>query len=172
MHKNNVETIIYIMDSDEIYKFVGYAVIVLFFIYVISKTIRFNTRIIEGLENKSSSKKDSADQEKVKKDTEKLNTKENTLKDYLQIYVQENKDNYGNMMDSLYNVTNYRMIKLIIDNAENINNKPDAGETKAAINQIKDMKELMNTLSYAYKTLDSLSKTSKKDTTEEEQSAF
>jgi hypothetical protein len=159
MHKNNVETIIYIMDSDEIYKFVGYAVIVLFFIYVISKTIRFNTRIIEGLENKSSSKKDSADQEKVKKDTEKLNTKENTLKDYLQIYVQENKDNYG-------------MIKLIIDNAENINNKPDAGETKAAINQIKDMKELMNTLSYAYKTLDSLSKTSKKDTTEEEQSAF
>ena len=36
------------MDSDEIYRFIGYAVAVLFFIYIISKTIRLNARVIEG----------------------------------------------------------------------------------------------------------------------------
>jgi hypothetical protein len=41
------------MDSDVAYKFIGYAVVVLFFIYIISKTIRLNTRLIEGLANAS-----------------------------------------------------------------------------------------------------------------------
>jgi hypothetical protein len=36
------------MDSDEIYKFIGYTVAVLFFIYIISKILRLNTRIIEA----------------------------------------------------------------------------------------------------------------------------
>ena len=47
--KKNVESIIYIMDSDEIYKFIGYTVAVIFFIYLISKAFSMNVRLIEGL---------------------------------------------------------------------------------------------------------------------------
>ena len=37
------------MDSDEIYKFIGYTVAVIFFIYLISKAFSMNVRLIEGL---------------------------------------------------------------------------------------------------------------------------
>lgn len=39
----------YIMDSDEFYKFIGYAVAVIFFIYLISKAFSLNVRVIEGM---------------------------------------------------------------------------------------------------------------------------
>jgi len=44
------------MDSDEFYKFIGYAAVVLFFIYILSKVMRINARIIEGLTNTISTK--------------------------------------------------------------------------------------------------------------------
>ena len=37
------------MESDDIYKFIGYAAVVLFFIYLLSKVMKLNARIIEGL---------------------------------------------------------------------------------------------------------------------------
>jgi len=37
------------MEADDIYKFIGYSVVVLFFIYVIARVMRINTRIIEAL---------------------------------------------------------------------------------------------------------------------------
>jgi hypothetical protein len=183
MYKNNVETIIYIMDSDEIYKAIGYIVVIIFFIYVISKIFRLNTRIIEGFDDAVSNKKDntstnkksssnkSVNQEDIKKEIDKLIAKEKSLKDYLQIYIRENKDNYGTLMDSLYNITNYRMIKLVLETSDKVNNNPDSGETKAALEQINNMKEFMNTLTYTYKTLDNLSK-SDNSSSEESGSTF
>jgi hypothetical protein len=37
------------MELDDLYKFIGYSVVVLFFIYLISKAMRINARVIEGL---------------------------------------------------------------------------------------------------------------------------
>ena len=37
------------MDSDEIYKIIGYIVAVIFFIYLISKAFSLNVRVIEGM---------------------------------------------------------------------------------------------------------------------------
>ena len=37
------------MESDDVYKFIGYAVVVLFLIYLLSNVMKINTRIIEGL---------------------------------------------------------------------------------------------------------------------------
>ena len=35
------------MNSDDIYKFIGYTVAVLFFIYVFAKSLRFQTKLFE-----------------------------------------------------------------------------------------------------------------------------
>jgi hypothetical protein len=43
------------MDSDEIYKIIGYFVAVIFFIYLISKALSMNVRVIEGMIGSSSS---------------------------------------------------------------------------------------------------------------------
>lgn len=46
------------MDSDDVYKFIGYTVVVMFFLYIISKTMRLNARIIEGMAGAIGRKKD------------------------------------------------------------------------------------------------------------------
>ena len=48
------------MDSDEIYKIIGYFVAVIFFIYLISKALSLNVRVIEAFGGSSSSSKSSA----------------------------------------------------------------------------------------------------------------
>ena len=44
------------METDEIYKYIGCALVFLFIIYIISRTIQTNTRIIEGMKNKDTDK--------------------------------------------------------------------------------------------------------------------
>ena len=51
------------METDEIYKYIGCALVFLFIIYIISRTIQTNTRIIEGMKSKKKSKKDDEEEE-------------------------------------------------------------------------------------------------------------
>jgi hypothetical protein len=44
------------MDLDDFYKFIGYAAVVLFIIYIFSKVMRVNARLIEGLTNRITTK--------------------------------------------------------------------------------------------------------------------
>ena len=41
-------------NEDEIYKYLGLAVVVLFVIYIIIKTLTFQANIVEGLTNQTS----------------------------------------------------------------------------------------------------------------------
>ena len=151
------------MESDEIYKFIGYAVAVIFFIYLISKALTLNVRVIEGLtitsdksgSGGSSSSLSNANQDIIIEEIKLLQKKEDDLKEAFKVD-STNKSNYGTLLDSLYTITNYRLLKLIIDNSENINNKPDDAITMAAIKKINDLKEFMDTLSFSYKTIDNL----------------
>jgi len=153
------------MESDEIYRFVGYAVVVIFFIYLISKAFTMNIRMIEGFTSTgtstgkgSSGTSNNVNPDDITNEIKLLQTSEDTLKSYFQI--DKNKDNYGALLDNLYTITNYRLLKLIMDNAEIINNKPDDANTMAAIKKINELKEFMETLSYSYKSLDNLSSNS------------
>ena len=153
------------MESDEIYRFVGYAVVVIFFIYLISKALTMNIRMIEGFTSTgtstgkgSSGTSNNVNPDDITNESKLLQTSEDTLKSNFQI--DKNKDNYGALLDNLYTITNYRLLKLIMDNAEIINNKPDDANTMAAIEKINELKEFMETLSYSYKSLDNLSSNS------------
>ena len=154
------------MNSDEIYKFIGYAVVVIILIYVISKAFSLNVRLIEGMTTGSDSgtstskskagNADTIDQKEIENEIKLLQTKEDTLRDYFNVN-KTTKPNYSALVDHLYNITNYRMLKLIIENSENINNKPDDTATLAAIKKINEMKEFMETLTFSYKTVEGLS---------------
>lgn len=37
------------MNSDDIYKFIGYAVVIVFGFYIVSRSLKFQTKIIEGM---------------------------------------------------------------------------------------------------------------------------
>ena len=55
------------MESDEIYKFIGYAVAVLFFLFVITKVLKLQTRIIEGARNRTNKEKNKENNKEKKK---------------------------------------------------------------------------------------------------------
>ena len=71
------------METDEIYKYIGCALVFLFIFYIISRTIQTNTRIIEGMKNKDKSTK------KTKKDDEE--DEEEEVNDD-QVWIDEAKD--------------------------------------------------------------------------------
>jgi hypothetical protein len=148
------------MDTDEIYKFIGYAVAVIFFIYIISKALSLNVRVIEGLTGQNdTSKTDLVNQDNILDEIKLLQKTEDSLKTSFNID-KSTKDNYSTLLDNLYTVMNYRLLKLIIENSEKINSKPDDPATIATIKKINEMKEFMDTLSFSYKTLDTLSSNS------------
>ena len=148
------------MDTDEIYKFIGYAVAVIFFIYIISKALSINVRVIEGLTSQNdTSKTDLVNQDNILDEIKLLQKTEDSLKTSFNID-KSTKDNYSTLLDNLYTVMNYRLLKLIIENSEKINSKPDDPATIASIKKINEMKEFIDTLSFYYKTLDTLSSNS------------
>jgi hypothetical protein len=103
------------MNSDDIYKFIGYAVVIIFLFYIVSKSLNFQLKIIEGMtakEEQEEREKKKADTEKkrVKKETERKNAeiiKTSIIRD---IKIRNNK-----------NLTNFEIIdKLLLEEYNNL----------------------------------------------------
>ena len=94
------------MNSDDIYKFIGYTVAVLFFIYVFAKSLRFQTKlfeprgIIEGM-TVAEKKNQEFDQEKLKDDLQTYKDMIQDQKDILKLYKPEYKDTYKKIIETL-----------------------------------------------------------------------
>ena len=65
------------METDEIYKYIGCALVFLFIIYIISRTIRTNTRIIEGMKM-NDDKKDEGDEENKEEEDDSSSNKKSS----------------------------------------------------------------------------------------------
>jgi hypothetical protein len=111
------------MDSDEIYKIIGYTVAVIFFIYLISKAFSLNVRVIESFAGD--------DEEEDKKDDKKNNIGARA------IFLNNNKETIGAKDDDYY--------KKMINNMEKKND-----EMKETITQNKDLYRDVLSVQYNY----------------------
>ena len=143
------------MNSDDIYKFIGYTVAVLFFIYVFAKSLRFQTKlfeprgIIEGM-TVAEKKNQEFDQEKLKDDLQTYKDMIQDQKDILKLYKPEYKDTYKQIIESMHDLTEYRLIRSTIAAEELIRDKNETAECIEKMDQMNKQKEFLITLDYIY----------------------
>jgi len=144
------------MESDEVYKFIGYSVAVIFFIYLISKAFSLNVRVIEGMTSSSDKKseiKNNNDNNKEK--SKKMEDNNNSIKQKL----IDEKDEYKNVLSAAYNHQLYSLIELsaqIGANQDNSSTKMPDQETIDSFNKLKSMKDYLDILELSYDQLDQL----------------
>ena len=146
------------MESDEVYKFIGYSVAVIFFIYLISKAFSLNVRVIEGMTSSSDKKseiKNNNDSGNNKEKSKKMEDNNNSIKQKL----IDEKDEYKNVLSAAYNHQLYSLIELsaqIGANQDNSSTKMPDQETIDSFNKLKSMKDYLDILELSYDQLDQL----------------
>ena len=110
------------METDEIYKYIGCALVFLFIIYIISRTIRTNTRIIEGMKSTKKSKKD--DEEEPDEDEDWVNDAKDKIKEinkdnnkYNGLY-KRNKDIFNDLFDAKRKWLNTAYLNTLYDSID------------------------------------------------------
>jgi len=137
---------IYIMDSDDIYKYLGLFVIVVFVVFIIIKTMNLQLKMVEGFTAAGAS---TTDKNKIP-DAIKNNT--NMISDSLLIdkYLQAYEDT---IMDLDTNLNMY-ILSQVLTSAETISSDPGSSASQAIITKINNIKTFSDSLNQAMKTLD------------------
>ena len=149
------------MESDEVYKFIGYAVAVIFFIYLISKAFSLNVRVIESMttisDNNSEIKTSGKETGNNEQMIQKMEDDNNNLKKSL----IDNKNVYKDILSAAYNKQLYSLIDLSVKIGINQNNyKMDVASDQASIEafkNIKAMKDYLDILEFSYEQVNDLS---------------
>jgi len=148
------------METDEIYKFIGYAVAVIFFIYLISKAFSLNVRVIEGMVgNKKDGKKDSdggisANRDSVTNgdDMDKKIIEKEKGNDKQKEVLIKNKEQYKDALSVAYNRELYLLISKTVE-IELLDVKQDVDNL---YKQLKSKKDYLDVLDFAYNEVDKL----------------
>ena len=146
------------METDEFYKFLGYTVAVIFFIYLISKAFSLNVRVIEGMTSSSSSSSSSSIKNNKDSGKETGDKKDNLKKmedgnDSVKKKLLGEKDEYKDVLSAAYNHQLYSIIEL----SARIGTKQDTSTTDMpdqatidSFNKLKSMKDYLDIVEFAY----------------------
>lgn len=134
------------MDSDDIYKYLGLFVVVLFLVYVIINTMNFQLKMVEGFTDPVAS---NTDKDKVPEAIKSNTTKVGDallIDKYLRAYEDTIIDLDGNI--DMY------ILDQVLKNAEAISSDPGSVANQAIITKINNAKTFSDALNHAIKVLD------------------
>ena len=136
------------MNSDSIYKCLGLAVIVVYVLYIVLKSMKFQANIIEGMAS-SSAVATSADDlaAAVKSNTD-------SIEDALTI--TKYRRSYEDTIINLEASAGVSMLSAIVKNAETISKDPTSVESQKIIQSINALKAFKDSLNDTMVTLDKL----------------
>ena len=135
------------MESDDIYKYLGLFVVVVFVVYVIINTMNFQLKMVEGFTDAASSS--STDKDKVP-DAIKSNTTKVSDALLIDKYLNAYEDT---IIDLDANIDMY-ILDQIVKNAESISSDPGSTANQAIITKINNAKIFSDALNHAIKVLD------------------
>ena len=170
------------MDSDEVYKTIGYIVAVIFFIYLIGKALTLNVRVIEGLTSSKDKKKDSKDSkdskgskknvkdnkyddvdkkttEEQSKDDKEFFTRLESKNDEIRQQIVDKKEACKDYLSLAYNRTLYLVIGLssnMLFGSYNDKIEMPKQETLDNMNKLKTIKDYLDIVEFAYNQIDEL----------------
>ena len=152
------------MHSDEIYKFIGYTVVVIFAIYVVSKSVSFQTgMIVEGLANRRSSAEITADNDAKKRRIENLKLSNDNWSESiedeqkaLELSDAELKGEYQRRLDNIYDKTNLEFVKMVSNSADTIIGNPTSQASINIMTNANTIRMFLDNLEYVSGALDTI----------------
>ena len=144
--------------SDNIYKYIGLFALSLFVIFIIMRTINFQSKVLEGLTSDIKSNKTETTRDKI---PDAINVNTTNLDDTLN--VNKYTKTYEDIIINLENNINYYMLSILLNKAEEISNNPLNDESQKTINALNNMKTFKDTLNDSIGFLNSVSSSSSKD---------
>ena len=132
------------INQDDIYKFVGFSIIVLIAVLFFLKCLNFQSKIIEGYVSSPS-----------RTPTEVSETvKNNSSKSQDTLLVSKYRSNYEDIIIDLESHISSTMISQIVNNADAISSNPTSETSKNSISYINNLNNFINSLETAMTKLD------------------
>ena len=145
------------MEIDNIYKYLGLAIIIVLVAYIAIKSLTFQARLIEGMTSKENDV--STDKDK-KPDAIKANT--TTILDGL--LIDKYRPSYDDTIIELEENINATILAGILKNAESIAADPSSEKSQKFITAVNNLKTFKETLNDAMKYLDGMKSSTKSAT--------
>ena len=140
------------MNSDNIYKYLGLAVIAIYLLYIVIKSMKFQANIIEGMASASSSSSSGKTSTDNLASAVKSNT--DTIEDALTI--TKYRRPYEDTLINLETSAGVSMLSAITKNAEIISKDPTSVESQKLIAIVNNLKAFKDSLNDTMSTLDKL----------------
>lgn len=139
------------MDNDNLYKYIGMAILAIFIIYIILRTLNFQATLIEGLTTADSTTNDTSKTDKDKI-PDMINANTTIVEDGL--LIDKYKKTYEDIIINLENNVNYFMLGGIMKNSETISKNPMSADSQKIINNLNNLKLFKDTLNDSMNFLD------------------
>lgn len=136
------------MEADDIYKYLGFFLVVIFLIYIVIKTMKFQMQAFEGFTS-STGTGNSTDKDKVPEAI-----KNNTTKVEDGLLIDKYTKAYEDTIIDLDSNIDMFILQEILQNAESISADPGSVVSQQIITKINNAKTFTDTLNHAIKVLD------------------
>lgn len=133
------------ISQNDLFKFIGLAVVVLFLVSIGVKMFRAQTKVIEGMTNSGNA----TDIDKVATAINSETDKNDTM-----LALHKNRTNYEDMIVALEKNCSEYILKSLMDNAESIASNPESDESQKTITNLNNLAEFRKTLNTAMIVLD------------------
>lgn len=137
------------MESDDIYKYVGLFIIVVFLLYFVINIMKFQFNVLEGMTSSANKTETITDKDKVP-DAVKSNTSK--VEDAL--LIDKYTKAYEDTILELDSNIDIFILNQVLQNAERISSDPGSIENQKIITQINTAKAFKDSLNNAIKVLD------------------
>jgi len=143
-------------NEDEIYKYLGLGVVLILTIYVGARTLKFQTNMIEGLENQNANNEFNILENSAKTLYENIKIQNDKLKDI--IAIPKYRTDYENLLMTVEEYSNAMMLSKVISVSDKIN-KNGVGKniTQEILNDMdttNKLKSFIDTLNATMKYID------------------
>jgi hypothetical protein len=140
------------LDTDDLYKYVGLTIIAFFVIFIVCRTLNFQADIIEGMTSSNDSSSSTTDKDKI---ADAINANTTNAEDTL--LIDKYKKSYEDIIINLENNINFFMLGGIINNAQTISKNPLSPAAMQSINGLNSLKQFKDTLNDGMNFLDKTS---------------
>ena len=138
------------MEADDIYKYLGLFLVVLFLIYILVKTLHLQLNVFEGMASNTS----------IKTDKEQVpdSIKSNTTKVEDALLINKYAKTYEDTIIELDANMDMYILNEVLANAEQLSTDPGSDSNQKIITTINNVKAFKDMLNKAIKVLDSKTK--------------
>jgi len=142
------------MEADDIYKYLGLLVVVVFVVFIVIKTMNFQLQMVEGFGMSKSQNNSNADSSTTDKDKVSEAIKNNTDKISDSLLTSKYLRAYEDTILQLDSNIDMYILSEVLKNAESISTDPSSDSNQEIITKLNNAKAFSDVLNRAMQILD------------------